>query len=329
MVSMFQTPLTAAEIKEKALSLGADIVGIADGAVMNANPPNPDDPQIPSDVTDHDADRVIVIGQRVSLGAARILDWSDRHKYVNDELTITALEEIALDLVRWLEKSGYPALVVPTTHVDPWRYDGNPETHIRPPISHEHAAVEAGLGTLGLNLQLLTPEYGPRVQLTAVLSSVPVEPDSRMEESLCLGPECGRCLSACPGDAIKQWDRDWAACNEHRQPHSFKEMSRYLESVIDEPDPEVQKKMLRNEDSFYLWTSILRGAGVVTGCRRCQDVCPVGADYEDLLKDALDHISEDTAVKQTRLASIQADEAAGNRGDAYPAQARWIGKFTD
>ena len=161
---------------------------------------------MPADITDHDADRVIVIGQRVSLGAARILDWSDRHKYVNDELTITALEEIALDLVRWLERNGYPALVVPTTHVDPWRYDGNPDTHLRPPISHDHAAVEAGLGTLGLNLQLLTPEYGPRVQLTAVLSSVPVEPDRPMEETLCLGPECGRCLSACPGDAVKHWD---------------------------------------------------------------------------------------------------------------------------
>ena len=44
MVSMFQTPLTAADIKEKALALGADIVGIADGAVMNENPPWPDDP---------------------------------------------------------------------------------------------------------------------------------------------------------------------------------------------------------------------------------------------------------------------------------------------
>lgn len=327
MVSAFQAPLTAADIKEKVLALGADIVGIADGAVMNENPPYPDDPQVPADISDHDADRVIVIGQRVSLGAARILDWSDRHKYVNDELTITALEEIALDLVRWLERNGYPALVVPTTHVDPWRYDGNPETHLRPPISHDHAAVEAGLGTLGLNLQLLTPEFGPRVQLTAVLSSVPVEPDKPMEEGLCLGPECGRCLAACPGDAVKHWDRDWGACNEHRQPHSFKDAARYLESVIDEPDPDVQKKMLRNEDSFYLWTSILRGAGVVTGCRRCQDVCPVGADYDAMLKDALDQIPEDSAEKRQRLGEMARRAGNGDHGNGYRAQARWIGKI--
>ena len=41
-------------------------------------------------------------------------------------------------------------------------------------LSLPHAAVEAGLGTLGLNLQLLTPEFGPRVLLTAVLCSVDV-----------------------------------------------------------------------------------------------------------------------------------------------------------
>ena len=48
-------------------------------------------------------------------------------------------------------------------------------------LSLPHAAVEAGLGTLGLNLQLLTPEFGPRVLLTAVLCSVDVTCDSKME----------------------------------------------------------------------------------------------------------------------------------------------------
>ena len=69
--------------------------------------------------------------------------------------------------------------------------------------------MEAGLGTLGLNEQLLTKEFGPRVLLTAVLCSVDVECDRPMTEALCLGPECGRCLKACPGDVIGQWERDW------------------------------------------------------------------------------------------------------------------------
>ncbi|MYF87356.1 MAG: hypothetical protein F4178_13720 [Rhodospirillaceae bacterium] len=95
--------------------------------------------------------------------------------------------------------------------------------------------------------------------------------------------------------------------------------------MIDETDPEIQKRMLRNEKSFYIWASILRGAGAVTGCRRCQDVCPVGEDYEAMLRDALDDIPEDTPSKRLRLDELRSAEAAGDRGPAWPAQKRWIG----
>ncbi|MCZ6605113.1 MAG: hypothetical protein O7A03_08205 [Alphaproteobacteria bacterium] len=323
MVAVFQKSLTSDEIKAKAKELGADLVGIADGAAMDAHPPYPDDPRLPSDISDHDADRVIVLARRINLGSTRITKWNDRHKYYNDELTISMLEQVALELVLWLEDYGYPALIVPPTHVDPWRYDGKPEKHLSPLLSLEHAAVEAGLGTLGLNLQLLTPKYGPRVMLSAVLSSVPVEADKRMEVALCLGPECGRCLAACPGDVIGHWDRDWPACDKYRNPHGFNNLTDFLGEMIASGDVESQKKMLRSEDSFNLWQSILRGAGAVIGCRRCQDVCPVGEDYESMLKDALDEIPEDTPEKQTRLGDM-----SGTDGN-YDAQARWIGKLPD
>jgi len=326
MVAVFQSPVTADEIKDKAKALGADIVGIADGAAMNENPPDPDDPRRPSDITDHDADRVIVIAKRLNSGTTRLTRWDERHKYYNDELTLTRLEETALELVLWLEEQGYPALIVPPTHVDPWRYRGNPDEHMKPLLSLDHAAVEAGLGTLGLNLQLLTPEYGPRVMLSAVLCSVPVEPDRKQEEALCLGPECGRCLSTCPGDVVGHWDRDWKACDRYRSPHGFFQLTEYLEEMIRAGDPETQRAMLRSETSFNLWQSILRGAGAITGCRRCQDVCPVGADYETMLKDALDEIPEDTDDKRARLKAMVEAEADGSMPANHDAQARWIGK---
>jgi len=328
MVAIYQTPLDAAAIKAKARALGVDLVGIADGAELNAHPPDPANPQRPADITDHDADRVIVLAKRLNSGTTRIPAWDERHKYYNDELTITALEEAALELVLWLEDNGYPALIVPPTHVDPWRYDGDPGRHLTPLLSLEHAAVEAGLGTLGLNLQLLTPEFGPRVMLSAVLSSVPVEPDRRREAALCLGPQCGRCLKACPGDVIGHWQRDWPACDGYRAPYGFNKLTEFLGQVIEAGEPETQKAMLRSEDSFNLWQSILRGAGAVTGCRRCQDVCPVGADYEALLQDALDEIPERTPAKQQRLDAMAAAETAGRRPEAYDAQARWIGEPT-
>jgi epoxyqueuosine reductase len=310
-MNIFKRPLTAAEIKEKAKELGADLVGIADGKKLDAQK-----------ITEHDGDRVIVLAIRVQAGSSRIPRWNDRNKYYNDELSLTFLEEVSLELVYWLEDAGYPAIIVPPTHVDPWRYDGDPKKHRETLISLPHAAVEAGLGTLGLNLQLLTPEFGPRVILTAVLSSVDVECDQPMAEALCRGPECGRCLKACPGDVIQHWDRDWVKCDEYRSPHGFAQLSGYLSRVIDEPDAKRKKEMLRSEDSFNLWQSILRGAGVITGCRRCADVCPVGADYEPMLKDALDAIPETTPAKEARLAAMVSSEPSG----AYQRQIHWIGR---
>lgn len=324
MVAVFQAPLTADAVKEKARQLGADLVGIADGKVMDENPPDPDNPRRPSDITDYDADRVIVLAKRYSAGTSRIMAWNDRHKYYNDELALTRLEEASLELVYWLEDHGYPAIIVPPTHVDPWRYRNDPDEHMSTLISLNHAAVEAGLGTLGLNLQLLTPEFGPRVIIGAVLSSVPIEPDRRMETSLCLGPECGRCLKTCPGDTVGHWNRDWPACDRYRSPHGFAQLTEHLGGILDETDAEKQKELIRSEDSFNLWQSILRGSGVVTGCRRCQDVCPVGKDYA-ALSDVLDDIPETTPEKEKRLGKMVEAEKAGALPASYEEQRRWIG----
>jgi hypothetical protein len=115
-------PLTATQIKAMARELGADLVGIADGKVMDAHPPDPRNPRRPSDITPLDSGRVIVLAKHVTAGSTRILAWNDRHKYYNDELVLTLLEEASLELVYWLEDHGYPAIIIPPTHVDPWRY---------------------------------------------------------------------------------------------------------------------------------------------------------------------------------------------------------------
>ncbi len=295
-------PLTAAMVKDKARALGADLVGIADGAKLDL-----------SHITDLDGGRVIVLARRLNAGVARIAAWNDRHKYYNDELTLTLLEEASLEMVYWLEDQGYPALAIPPTHVDPWRYQGDPREHMEPLLSLERAAVEAGLGTLGLNLQLLTPEFGPRVQLAAVLASLPVECDAPMAQALCRGPQCGRCLKACPADAVGHWQRDWPACDEYRSPWGFKRLTDHIERIAAAGDAAQKKALLRSETSFYLWQSILRGAGAITGCRRCADVCPVGADYETLLAGALETIPEETPAKLERLVAMVAAEAEGVR----------------
>jgi len=326
-VEAFQTPLDAAAIKAKARELGADLVGIADGRVMDAHPPDPLDPRRPSDVTELDSGRVIVLAKRYTLGSTRITRWDERHKYYNDEITLTMLEEASLELVIWLEDHGWPGVIIPPTHTDPQRYWNKPDQHMTTLLSLNHAAVEAGLGTLGLNLQLLTPQYGPRVILTAVLCSVECEADERMTTALCRGPECGRCLSTCPGDVVSHWSRDWPACDRYRAPHGFPQLTDHLETIFDAENLEEKLRLVRSEESFNLWQSILRGSGVITGCRRCQDVCPVGEDYARLLEDALAVLPEDTPEKATRLSSMMAAEADGNLPEEYSAQERWIGRL--
>ena len=83
MVAVFQSPISAEEVKAQAISLGADLVGVADAQAMNDHPPFADDPKRPSDISDYDADRVIVLARRINLGTSRITKWEERHKYYN------------------------------------------------------------------------------------------------------------------------------------------------------------------------------------------------------------------------------------------------------
>ena len=143
-----------------------------------------------------------------------------------------------------------------------------------------------------------------------MLCSVDVECDKPLTEALCHGPECGRCLKTCPADAVREWDRDWEACDRYRSPHGFAQLCEYLAR-----DRRARCRQEENhaalEASFNLWQSILRGAGVITGCRRCADICPVGADYAPMLKDAVEAIPENTPAKEARLAAM-------TKGDASP-----------
>jgi epoxyqueuosine reductase len=316
-----QDALTAATVKAKARALGADLVGIAAGALLDAHPPDPARPQTPSGITREDARSVVVLARRLLAGLGRLQAHDDRHKQYATELTISDLEEIQLKLVYFLEDHGHPAITVPPVHVDPRHYDRDGDT--RGPLSLPHAAVEAGLGTLGLNLMLLTPEFGPRVILGAVLTSAPLEPDRPLAEPLCLGEACGRCLLACPGDAIRQWALDKRRCAPYASPYGFAYLMDHLDRVV-KASPNERIALLKSKESFMAWQSILRGVGVYSGCTRCVDVCPVGADYEAHLADAQAEIPERTPEKEARLRDMAARREAGDRGPHFGRSARWI-----
>jgi epoxyqueuosine reductase len=312
--------LSAASVKAKARALGADLVGIAAGATLDRFPPDPGRPQTPSRVTPEDSRSIIVLARRHLTGTNRLTGANDRHKQYSTELVLSDLEDIELKLVYFLEDHGFPSLTVPPMHFDPRQYD--PAGDTRGPLSLAHAAVEAGLGTLGLNLMLLTPEYGPRVMLGAVLTHAVLEADRPLAAPLCPGETCGRCLLACPADAIDQWRLDKARCAPLASPYGFTYLIDHVERMVSADDAG-RRDLLKSKESFMVWQSILRGVGVYSGCTRCVDVCPVGGDYARL-REAQETIAERTPDKEARLAEMAARRTHGDRGPSWSRSVRWI-----
>jgi ferredoxin len=101
-------------------------------------------------------------------------------------------------------------------------------------------------------------------------------------------------------------------------------MSDYLTSILTEEDQLQQIAKLRGMESSEIFQAMLRGSGIITGCRRCADVCPVGEDYEALLKKWVDEIPEETTEKLKRLKDMVAE---ATQPEAYEIQRRWIGEI--
>lgn len=67
-------------------------------------------------------------------------------------------------------------------------------------LDMEYAAHAAGLGTIGIGKFFLTPHFGPRQGLFAVLTDAEIEPDAPFKGSFC--DQCNACRHACPAKAL-------------------------------------------------------------------------------------------------------------------------------
>jgi reductive dehalogenase len=69
-------------------------------------------------------------------------------------------------------------------------------------------AIDAGLGEDARNGMVISPEYGPRIRIGAILTDLPLSTDHPITfgvHEFC--SECKKCAQACPGQAISFGDR--------------------------------------------------------------------------------------------------------------------------
>jgi hypothetical protein len=65
-------------------------------------------------------------------------------------------------------------------------------------------AIDAGLGEMGRNGLLITPEYGPCVRICKIFTDIPMKPDKPLSfgvENFC--KKCKKCAEACEANAIQ------------------------------------------------------------------------------------------------------------------------------
>jgi epoxyqueuosine reductase QueG len=193
-------------IKEYARSKGADIIGIAPVERFTMAPKG----YHPENILP-DAQSVIVMGKYFPLGLIRSVSKAAMTHAM--DTAFSSLDQSAYAVSVFLEDNGNAAVPVPADR--PYFYFDKDRQEGRGDLSHKHAAVLAGLGSLGKNSLLLTPEFGNRVDLVSVITTMKLEGDPPFESKLCI-KECDLCIKSCPGSAIgKNGAVDQKACRKH------------------------------------------------------------------------------------------------------------------
>jgi epoxyqueuosine reductase QueG len=119
-------------------------------------------------------------------GAERFF-LDEESKMINHELSLMAYK-----IAKYLRQQGWRSL-----HLPPSKQNDRFRTA---PFYHMPAMYLAGLGTLGRNCCILTPQFGPRVRVTSIITDCPLPAGKPLETELCRG--CDLCVKHCPIHSI-------------------------------------------------------------------------------------------------------------------------------
>jgi len=184
-----------ADVKQMALALGADLVGIASPSRYDGAPP-----KVRPQAHLPEAKAVIVMAVHhldasVDFGAEPNSNFPGGFQIG----MIPKLDTIAYRLARYVEALGYATVPIACTTF--WHHrqaEGVPFDHAAS-FSHINALSAAGLGEYGWHGMAMSPKYGPRQRIISVITAAPLIPDPLYTgEPLC--DRCKLCETACWGE---------------------------------------------------------------------------------------------------------------------------------
>jgi epoxyqueuosine reductase QueG len=214
-----------AELAGYARALGAELYGVASASdYAREFPDNPSPERFVEG-----AQSVIIIGLPFEPGTvATVLrpELSGLRTQASDQVSVSNVQPVGAErfflgeesgmlgrelalmgykIAKFLRLQGWTAL-----HLPPSRQD---QRFRRAPFYHMPAMYLAGMGTLGLNCSILTPEFGPRVFVTSIITDCPLPAGEPMGEEMC--DHCGLCVESCPIGAIdgEGWKNPFACAS--------------------------------------------------------------------------------------------------------------------
>jgi len=192
----------------------------------------------------------------------------------------THLNFAAYRIARFLEKKGFMSTPLPSG-------PGGGGA----PFSHRHAMVAAGIGELGRNHIVLTPDWGPRIRAVSVMTRADLEPDPLYSgPKICDMDKCDVCVKMCPSHAIdpvkkhtvviggKTYEYGYIypdRCRVSAEALTKKTLGHVDQELPLDPTPEEINKARERIAPFAKMDSVAAlGAGYF--CAKCLAYCPVG-----------------------------------------------------
>jgi len=302
--------LTSEKVKKYAKSRGADIVGVASFDRFDGSPRQMDPRYIFPD-----GKSIVVMGFRHFRGLFRGIEEGTFFTAYSSMgyagINYIYQPVVLYDVCRMIEDEGYEAVPIPNNF--PWTsFDygldstGTPRPGFSIPVSPDKPAPDAfiqlriaafcaGLGEIGYSKMFLSPEFGPRQRLAAIITDAPLDPDPLYEgPRLC--DRCMACVNACTVHAILK-DKtvkvtvagrvlEWAAIDHRKCGDGFcggaKEANPFI--VTEEDEKRFTSPGMYMRDYNYKLPSMYVYARALEGAAGCIRACMVHLEQQGKIK---------------------------------------------